>query len=85
MDYVWFLFLAKAKIKGTCPLVVGGPDVGNWDPDNRATQAQENQAIVNSVKACMDACDGYFLFDMIHLKLANQWQYAKEGINLAIN
>ncbi|MCS2949892.1 family 10 glycosylhydrolase [Bacteroides sp. BFG-638] len=80
-----FCSLAKAKIKGTCPLVVGGPDVGNWDPDNRATQAQENQAIVNSVKACMDACDGYFLFDMIHLKLANQWQYAKEGINLAIN
>ncbi|WP_309600938.1 alpha amylase family protein [Bacteroides sp. BFG-637] len=81
----WFLFLAKAKIKGTCPLVVGGPDVGNWDPDNRATKHKRTTSIVNSVKACMDACDGYFLFDMIHLKLANQWQYAKEGINLAIN
>ena len=32
----------------------------------------------------MDASDGYFLFDMIHLKKANQWQYVKEGIRLAI-
>lgn len=42
-------------------LVVGGPDVGNWDYYNEATQTEENQAIVNSVKACMDACDDYFL------------------------
>lgn len=65
-------------------MVAGGPDVGNWDLKNIATPAQENEAIVKSVKACMDACDGYFLFDMIHLKLANQWNYAKEGIRLAI-
>jgi hypothetical protein len=32
----------------------------------------------------MDECDGYFLFDMIHLKMANQWQYAKQGIEIAI-
>lgn len=80
-----FCSLAKTKIKNSCPLVVGGPDVGNWDTNNEATQAQENQAIINSVKACMDACDGYFLFDMIHLKKANQWQYAKEGIAKALN
>jgi uncharacterized lipoprotein YddW (UPF0748 family) len=79
-----FCSLAMDKTKGDCPIVAGGPDVGNWDSSNQATQAQENQAIVNSVKACMDACDGYFLLDMIHLKLANQWQYAKEGIQLAI-
>lgn len=78
-----FCSLAKNKIKDACPIVAGGPDVGNWDPSNQATQEQENQAIVNSVKACIDACDGYFLFDMIHLKLANQWKYAKEGIELA--
>lgn len=79
-----FCALAKDKTRGDCPIVVGGPDVGNWDTNNQATQEQENQAIVNSVKACMDACDGYFLFDMIHLKLANQWQYVKEGIQIAI-
>ncbi len=79
-----FSRLAKDKIKNDCPMVAAGPDVGNWDADNKYTQAQENQAIVNSVKACMDECNGYFLFDMIHLKMANQWQYAKEGIDKAI-
>lgn len=79
-----FCMLAKEKIKDDCKIVAGGPDIGNWDANNQASQAEENRAIVNSVKACMDVCDGYFLFDMIHLKLANQWQYAKEGINLAI-
>lgn len=79
-----FSKLAKDKIKDSCPMVASGPDVGNWDTNNQASQQQENQAIVNSVKACMDECDGYFLFDMIHLKLANQWNYVKEGINLAI-
>ncbi len=63
-----FSKLAKDKIKDSCPMVAAGPDVGNWDSNNQATQEQENQAIVNSVKACMDECDGYFLFDMIHLK-----------------
>ena len=60
-----------------------GPVAEKWT-NNQATQEQENQAIVQSVKACMNVCDGYFLFDMIHLKKADQWQYAKEGIKLAI-
>ena len=79
-----FCSQAKNKIGGSCPLVVGGPDVGNWDYNNKFSQEEENAAIVNSVKACYDACDGYFLFDMIHLKLANQWQYAKDGIQNAL-
>lgn len=76
-----FCSLAKDKVRGDCP-VYGGPDVGNWDLENQYDQDFENQAIVNSVKACADACDGYFLFDMIHLKMADQWKYAKEGISL---
>lgn len=79
-----FSRLAKEKIRNDCPIVAAGPDVGNWDAANNYTQEQENQAIVNSVKACMDECDGYFLFDMIHLKMANQWNYVKEGIDKAI-
>ena len=79
-----FCQLAKDKTRDDCPIVAGGPDVGNWDTNNQATLEQENQAIVQSVKACMDVCDGYFLFDMIHLKLANQWEYAKQGIQIAI-
>lgn len=80
-----FCLQAKDKIGTACPLVCGGPDVGNWDSGNKYSQDQENQAIVNSVKACYDACDGYFLFDMIHLKQADQWQYAKEGIDIALS
>lgn len=79
-----FSMQAHHKIMGDCPIVAGGPDVGNWNTTN-VTQEQENQAIVNSVKACMDVADGYFLFDMIHLKKADQWKYAKEGIQKAIN
>lgn len=79
-----FCSLAKQKIGSACPIVAGGPDVGNWDTDNKYTQDEENQAIVNSVKACYDACDGYFLFDMIHLKKADQWRFAKQGIEKAL-
>ena len=79
-----FCRLAKEKIKDSCPMVAGGPDVGNWDVNDQIPQEQENQAIVQSVKACMDECDGYFLFDMIHLKLANQWKYVKEGLDRAV-
>lgn len=76
-----FCKLAKERTMGSCPLVAGGPDVGNWDSDNKYTQDQENDAVKNSVAACYNACDGYFLFDMIHLKKAGQWQYVKTGIS----
>ena len=76
-----FCQLAMKYTAGACPLVCGGPDVGNWDSSDKYTDAQEYEAITNSVKACYDACNGYFLFDMIHLKKANTWQYAKAGID----
>lgn len=75
-----FCSLAKQKTIGGPRICAGGPDVGNWDSDNKYTPAQENQAITASVTACANACDGYFLFDMIHLKKENQWHYAKAGI-----
>ncbi len=76
-----FCSQAADKIKGDA-LVVGGPDIGNGDWAT-ATDAATGQAIVQSVDAAMSACDGYFLFDMIHLKKKNQWHYAKEGIEAA--
>lgn len=80
-----FCSLAKNKIGASCPIVAGGPDVGNWDTADKYSQEQENQAITDSVKACYDACDGYFLFDMIHLKKANQWGFVKNGIDKALS
>ena len=75
-----FCKLAKEKIKGDAGLLVGGPDVGNWDPFSQVSEAQEHRAIVESVSACGNVMDAYFLFDMCHLRNGNLWQYAKEGI-----
>lgn len=74
-----FTLKAKEKIKGDA-IVVGGPDIGNGEWAT-ASAAVVNQAITQSVDASINAGDGYFLFDMIHLKLKNQWQYVKTGID----
>lgn len=77
-------FCKKAvdKIKGDA-IVVGGPDVGNGDWAT-SSDAVINTAITQSVDAAINACDGYFLFDMIHLKKKNQWEFVKTGIDAAI-
>ena len=75
-----FCKLAFDKVKGSCPMVAGGPDVGNWDANNEYSDSQEHTAITNSVKACRNACNGYFLFDMCHLRSGNLWQYVKSGM-----
>jgi len=77
-------FCSKAveKIKGDA-LVIGGPDVGNGEWAT-SSDAIINQAITQSVDAAMNSCDGYFLFDMIHLKKKNQWEYVKTGIDNVI-
>jgi len=77
-------FCSKAvdKIKGDA-LVIGGPDVGNGEWAT-SSDAVINLAITQSVDAAINACDGYFLFDMIHLKKKNQWQYVKKGIDNAL-
>lgn len=75
---------AVDKIKGDA-IVVGGPDIGNgaWDPNSvgGASISVVNAAIEQSVGAAINACDGYFLFDMIHLKNKDQWKYVKNGID----
>jgi uncharacterized lipoprotein YddW (UPF0748 family) len=77
-----FCSRAANKIKDEA-IVIGGPDVGNGD---WATSSNEvtSQAIIQSVDAAMNACDGYFLFDMIHLKQKDQWKYVKQGIDAVI-
>uniref|UniRef100_UPI0032179D7B alpha amylase family protein n=1 Tax=uncultured Draconibacterium sp. TaxID=1573823 RepID=UPI0032179D7B len=76
-----FCSQAANKIKDDA-LVIGGPDVGNGDWAS-SSDAVTGQAIIQSVDAAMSACDGYFLFDMIHLKKKNQWHYAQKGIEAA--
>lgn len=76
-----FCLKAKDIIKGATP-VYGGPDVGNWTVP---AGTDVNLSVTQSVDACINACDGYFLFDMIHLKKAGQWQYVKSGIDSYLN
>jgi len=75
---------AKAKIKDDA-IVIAGPDIGNGNWASNDNISLYNKAIVESVGAVMDVSDGYFLFDMIHLKNRNQWQYIKEGLDKAID
>ena len=75
MDHAGILPAGEGTYDGSVP------DVGNWDADDKVPQEEENRAITASVAACINACDGYFLFDMIHLKKADQWSYVKTGID----
>jgi len=51
---------------------------GDWATTDIAVV---NDAITQSVDAAINAGDGYFLFDMIHIKMKNQWEYVKKGID----
>ena len=76
-----FCTLAKKRVMGAAGLLVGGPDVGNWDPSDIVPFEDECQDIVSSVTVCGAIMDAYFLFDMCHLRISDQWKYAREGIN----
>lgn len=56
----------------------GGPDVGNgsgW------TEGGQIAKIPQTVDACIHAGDGYFVFDMIHVKKYNYWDGFKRGFD----
>lgn len=74
-----FSILAKDKIRDDA-IVIAGPDIGNgaWATTDISLI---NEIIPQTVDAAYNASDGYFLFDMIHLKNNNQWEYVKEGID----
>ena len=77
-----FCRLAKEKTKGAPGLLIGGPDVGNWNFDGNATVDQEVAAVTQSVAACANECGGYFMFDLVHLKLEpRKWDAVKAGIS----
>lgn len=75
-----FSRLAYKKIKKASPIVVAGPDVGNWDPKNEVPLEAENQAIIDAVPAVMGECDGFFLFDLCHIRANNQWQVLERAL-----
>ena len=56
----------------------GGPDVGNGTGFENGGQGN---AVRQSVDACINASDGYFLFDMVHVRQYGYWNYLKMGID----
>jgi uncharacterized lipoprotein YddW (UPF0748 family) len=77
-----FCLKAKEVTMGDVP-ISGGPDGNFFYPNQVPAGVNVGQAISNSVDACINAGDGYFFFDMIHLKQNNQWQFVKTGIDAA--
>lgn len=78
------------RTMGSCPLVIGGPDFGNWPTENNHyvmdgsgydAEFYHKQA-TDVVDACINACDGFFLFDIIHLVNSPEyWKDVKAGID----
>ncbi len=59
-----------------------GPDVGNstgW------TNGGCIDLIPKTVDACINAADGYFVFDMIHVREYNYWDGFKQGFDSYLN
>ncbi len=77
-----FCTRAKAVTMGDVD-IAGGPDGNFFYPNAVPAGTNVATAMANSVDACINAGDGYFFFDMIHLKANNQWQYIKNGIDAA--
>lgn len=68
---------AKALIQDDS-VVIGGPDVGNgtgWGGGGKGA------SVTQTVDAAINACDGYFLFDLIHVKRYNYWSAVKAGVD----
>lgn len=56
----------------------GGPDVGN--PDG-FVNGGAHTAVQQSVDACANASDGYFVFDMCHIRSFNYWNDFKTAFS----
>ena len=67
MDHAGFCLLAKEAYDGRVPDGGRRPRRGKLGYRRQGAGGGE-PAITASVAACINACDGYFLFDMIHLK-----------------
>lgn len=72
-----FCSLAREKLRGAVRFA-GGPDVGNgtgWTAGDRP------DAVTNSIDACLSVADGYFIFDMCHIRSFDYWDAIKAGVD----
>lgn len=76
-----FCTLAKDKLCGDVKFA-GGPDVGN---SSGYENGGAGAAVTKTIDACINAADGYFLFDMVHVRDYNYWTACKTGIDKYLN
>lgn len=77
-----FCKTAAKVLKSDCPFA-GGPDVGNWNT-NGLSATDLKKAVTNTVDAAINEGDGYFCFDLVHIKMYNYWSALKKGIDAYI-
>ncbi|MBQ8501939.1 MAG: family 10 glycosylhydrolase [Bacteroides sp.] len=56
----------------------GGPDIGNstgW------VDGGQSAKIPDAIDACINASDGFFVFDLCHIKMHNYWDAFKQGFD----
>lgn len=68
---------AEMVVMNACK-VFGGPDIGNWVTDGCNDLPT---AVMNTVDAAINACDGYYCFDLIHVKKYDYWDALQKGIS----
>lgn len=66
---------AKTKLCGDVKFA-GGPDAGNPSGFENGSQAS---VITQTIDACINASDGYFIFDMVHVRNFDYWNACKQG------
>lgn len=72
-----FCTKAAGKFKGDVPFA-GGPDIGNASGFENGGQAA---IIPDIVDACINASDGFFVFDLCHIKMYDYWDAFKRGFD----
>ncbi len=72
-----FCNLGRTRLAGDTEFA-GGPDVGNptgWERGGRGSK------IPDTINACINAADGYFLFDLCHIRMYDYWSDFKKGFD----
>ncbi len=60
----------------------GGPDIGNASGfENGGREA----VIPKTIDACINAADGYFVFDLCHIRMYDYWDAFKKGFDNYLN
>ncbi len=77
MDYARLLPARGDKLKGSVKYY-GGPDIGNssgWADGNKAS------VVPSAIDACISNSDGFFVFDLCHIRSNNYWNAFRQGID----